>query len=416
VIYVHKYTTLILASGIWFIGKFLRYAFPPLFDTLQINYDVSTTVIGFMYTCLLIVYALLQFPSGMLSDRFGSLRIIVGGAGLAAGGAFLLSIDLPVYFLIISVVAIGVGTGVHKTVAVGVLSETYPKRTGRVLGVFDTFGTYGGVGASFVVTLFLVVPRPIEYIVALFPGAAWRGVFLSSGFVGLGFAVLFAWYVPKQQSQNDNVDKKQDLNPSIQDYLIQFKNTKFAIFAFVTILFSFSYNGVLAFLPLFLSEEAGFSTTAANLLYSAVFAVSFVQIFTGDLSDRMGRLSIIFIALGVGAVALSAIVVLVDIGIMIIATLIILFAFGSHGFRPVRGLYLIELLPDDIAAGGFGIVRTLLMGAGAVAPTIIGFITDTADFRVAFAFLAASMVVAAALSMGLLVANFSTKEQIYDLR
>jgi MFS family permease len=105
---------------------------------------------------------------------------------------------------------------------------------------------------------------------------------------------------------------------------------------------------------------------------------------------------------------------LADIGIVIVAILIVLFALGSHGFRPVRGLYLIELLPDDIAAGGFGIVRTLLMGAGAVAPTIIGFIADTANFRVAFAFLAASMVVAAALSMGLLAANSPIKKQIYD--
>ena len=408
-IYLHKYTTLILASGIWFVGKFLRYAFPPLFDTLQISYDVSTTIIGFMYTCLLTVYALLQFPSGILSDRFGSLRIIVGGAGLAAGGAFLLSFELPIYFLVISIVAIGVGTGVHKTVAVGILSKTYPKRTGRVLGVFDTFGTYGGVGASFIVTLFLVVPRPVEYLVALFPGAAWRSVFLSSGLVGLGFAVLFAWYVPKQQTQNDDNRRKNDPSPSIQDYLIQFKNKKFAMFALVTILFSFSYNGVLAFLPLFLSEEVGLSITTANLLYSAVFVVSFVQIFTGGLSDRVGRLPIIFITLGVGGVALLAIVVLVDIGIVIIAILIVLFALGSHGFRPVRGLYLIELLPDDIAAGGFGIVRTLLMGAGAVAPTIIGFIADMSDFRVAFAFLTASMVGAATISIGLLISNTSMK-------
>jgi len=190
---------------------------------------------------------------------------------------------------------------------------------------------------------------------------------------------------------------------------MQFKNKKFAVFALVTILFSFSYNGVLAFLPLFLSEEAGFSTTAANLLYSAVFVVSFVQIFTGGLSDRVGRLPIIFITLGVGGVALLAIVVLVDIGIVIIAILIVLFALGSHGFRPVRGLYLIELLPDDIAAGGFGIVRTLLMGAGAVAPTIIGFIADMSDFRVAFAFLTASMVGAATISIGLLISNTSMK-------
>ena len=402
-----KYTTLILASGIWFIGKFLRYAFPPLFETLQTSYGMSTTVIGLVYTFLLAVYALLQFPSGILADRFGSVRLIVAGAGLAAIGAFLLSIDLPTAVLIIAVISIGVGTGVHKTVAVGILSKVYPKRTGRVLGIFDTFGTYGGVGASLVVTVFLVVPQPIERFVSQLPGETWRGVFLFSGFAGLGFAALFAWYVPKQRAKVQQDKSKSTSSPSISDYLIQFTDTRFAVFALITVLFAFSYNGVVAFLPLFLSEEAGLSTATASLLYSVVFAVSFVQVFTGDLSDRIGRLPVILGTLGIAGVALFAIVELVDARIVLIGGLIVLFALGSHGFRPVRGLYLIELLPDHIAVGGFGTVRTLLMGAGAVAPVIIGYIADLTSFRIAFLFLAVSMIGATVLSIGLLLFNSS---------
>jgi len=402
-----KYTTLILASGIWFIGKFLRYAFPPLFETLQTSYGVSTTVIGLVYTFLLAVYALLQFPSGILADRLGSVRIIVAGAGLAAIGALLLSINFSITVLIIAVIAIGVGTGVHKTVAVGILSKVYPKRTGRVLGIFDTFGTYGGVGASLVVTLFLVVPRPIERLVSQLPGETWRGVFLFSGFAGLGFAALFAWYVPKQRAKTQQDESNPASSPPISEYLIQFTDTRFAVFALITVLFAFSYNGVVAFLPLFLSEEAGLSTATASLLYSVVFAVSFVQVFTGDLSDRIGRLPVILGTLGIAGVALFAIVALVDAGIILIGGLIVLFALGSHGFRPVRGLYLIELLPDHIAAGGFGTVRTLLMGAGAVAPVIIGYIADGTSFRIAFLFLAVSMIGAIVLSIGLLLFDSS---------
>ena len=404
-----KYTTLILASGIWFIGKFLRYAFPPLFETLQTSYGVSTTVIGLVYTFLLAVYALLQFPSGILADRLGSVRIIVAGAGLAAIGALLLSIDFSITVLIIAVIAIGVGTGVHKTVAVGILSKVYSKRTGRVLGIFDTFGTYGGVGASLVVTLFLVVPRPIERLVSQLPGETWRGVFLFSGFAGLGFAALFAWYVPKQRAKTQQDESNPASSPPISEYLIQFTDTRFAVFALITVLFAFSYNGVVAFLPLFLSEEAGLSTATASLLYSVVFAVSFVQVFTGDLSDRIGRLPVILGTLGIAGVALFAIVALVDAGIILIGGLIVLFALGSHGFRPVRGLYLIELLPDHIAAGGFGTVRTLLMGAGAVAPVIIGYIADGTSFRIAFLFLAVSMIGAIVLSIGLLLFDSSTQ-------
>jgi len=399
---MNKYTPLILASGIWFIAKFLRYAFPPLFETLQISYSLSSTTIGLVYSCLLTIYALLQFPSGLLADRFGSVILIVTGSGLAAVGALLLSVDLPFVFLIISVVMIGIGTGVHKTVAVEILSKIYSDNTGRKLGIFDTFGSYGGFGASLAVTIFLILPQPLKQLMIYFPGESWRGVFFSSGLIALGLAALFAWLVPKYRMNTQQNDSNVSY-PSATEYLMQFTHTRFSVFTIIILLFSFSYNGVLAFLPLFLSQEAGVSTTNASFLYSIVFVVSVVQILTGDISDRVGRLPVIFFTLSLAGAALLAIVILIDSGTFVIGGIIILFALGCHGFRPVRGLYIIELLPDHIASGGFGTIRTILMGAGAVAPIVTGYIADTTSFRFAFSILALFMIGAAFLSVGMFI-------------
>jgi len=51
------------------------------------------------------------------------------------------------------------GTGAYKTVGVRLLSRTYPAQTGRVLGVFDTFGTFGGVAAPAAVVVVAALPR-----------------------------------------------------------------------------------------------------------------------------------------------------------------------------------------------------------------------------------------------------------------
>ena len=403
-----RYTTLVVAAALWFLAKFVRYAFPPLFETFQASYGLSTATVGLVYTGLMTVYALLQFPSGMLSDRFGPVRVVTGGALVAAVGSFALVADSPAPVFVAAAMLVGAGTGAHKTVAVRVLSRVYPSRTGRVLGVFDTVGAYGGVGASAVVTLFLVAPPVLTPFVSRLPGAAWRGVFLLAGLAGVALAAAFAWYVPRQLSSSDDADAAataESADPTLADYLRQFSDRRFAAFILVTVLFSFSYNGAVAFLPLYLTDAVGFGTTTANLLYSLLFALSVVQVVTGDVSDRTGRLPIITVTLGIAGVSLVGAVVLADGGFLALGAAVVGLAVGSHGFRPVRGVYLVEILPDWIAAGGLGIVRTILMGAGAVSPAVVGFLAEAYDLRAAFALLAASMVGAAVVAGGLLLSE-----------
>ena len=419
---IRVYTTLILASLLWFLGKFVRYAYPPLFETLQTNYGISNAIIGMVYTGLLTVYALLQFPSGVIADRIGSVQVIVAGGVLASVGSLLMVFNAPLFVLVIAMLLIGAGTGVHKTVSVQVLSVVYANKTGRTLGVFDTFGSYGGVGASFVVTAFLVVPPILESIVALLPGEAWRGVFLFSGVAGLLLAGGFGIYVPKQLNnksgtvESDEESEQDDTpTPKIRDYLKQLTKPRFFMFLLAATMFSFTYNGAVAFLPLYLSEGLGLQNTVANLLYSSVFAVSVVQIVTGDISDRLGRLPIMTSMLGLSGMALLVSTFLQGKSIVLIGAIIVSFAVGTHGFRPVRGVYLVEILPDRIVSGGFGIVRTILMVAGAISPPIVGYIADLSNFRVAFGFLSISMLSGAALCSGLLAleqTNYSLEDGV----
>ncbi|MFC6754005.1 MFS transporter, partial [Halorubrum tibetense] len=87
-----EYDVLVLVSLIWFLGKFVRYAFPPLFETLQGAYGVSTATIGVAFTGFMTVYALMQFPSGAVADRVGPVRVIVAGAAVAGLGALAVAV------------------------------------------------------------------------------------------------------------------------------------------------------------------------------------------------------------------------------------------------------------------------------------------------------------------------------------
>ena len=387
-----RYDVLVVTAAIWFLAKFLRYAFPPLFDAFGTTYGVSNAVLGTAFTGFMLVYTAMQFPSGVLADRLGSVVVVTVGALVAALAALALVVDSPFPVLVAAMLVMGAGTGAHKTVAVRLLSRAYPARTGRALGVLDTFGTFGGVVAPAAVVAVAGVTFAL--------GESWRLIFLVAGLVGLALAGIFWLRVPQRipDEAEGGAATTAFSASGIGQYTTLFRDPRFAVFALVTVLFSFTYNGFVAFAPLYLTQEAGVTDAAAGLLYSAFFLASLVQLVTGDLSDRVGRLPIVVGTLGFASVALVALVTLTGtVGPLGLGVSIVAIGVGAHGFRPVRGAYLMATIPDDVAGGGLGVVRTLLMGAGAVAPAIVGTLSEVSGFQPAFGLLAASVVTATLL-------------------
>ena len=409
---LEEFDVLVLTALIWFLGKFVRYAFPPLFETIGSDYGVSRTVLGTAFTGFMIVYAAMQFPSGLLADTQGAVRVITAGSMLTTVGALALIIDAPFVVLAGAMIVMGAGTGTYKTVAVRLLSRTYPARTGRVLGVFDTFGTFGGVAAPAAVVLVAGLPSVL--------GAPWRWLFLGAALASVGLAAGFTVRIGSGSTQA--VEQTDATNPSAdatgtetvsensshsdhrETYIQLFRRPRFTGFVVVTVLFGFAYNGTVAFLPLYLTSETPLGAVTANLLYSAMFVASLSQMATGEASDRIGTIPILVVTLGVAAAGLVAILAFGDAGgPLVIGAAVVTLGLGAHGFRPVRGAYLMELVPDAVAAGSFGIVRTVLMGAGAVAPAIVGYLSETVGFRMAFEVLAGTLVSATVLMVFLWV-------------
>jgi len=407
-----RFDALAVTALVWFLGKFLRYAFPPLFGTLEGTYGVSRTALGTAFTGFMVVYAALQFPSGALADRVGGVRVIAAGGVVTAIGALVLVVDSPFVVLAAAMVLMGAGTGTTKTVAVDLLSRIYPTRTGRALGVFDTIGAMAGAAAPAAVVLVSGAPALL--------GAPWRTFFLVGGLATLAVTAAFAVRVPRrlpdaQTPAADDADTGGDVadedtastdedtastDEGVSAYLGLFRRPRFAAFVAVTVLFSFAYNGAVAFLPLYLAEETTLSAVTANLLFSALFLVSLVQLATGEASDRVGPLPVLALTLSVATGGLVAILALSGTGgPFVLGGAVVALGLGAHGYRPVRGAYLMAVVPESVAGGGLGVVRTLLMTAGAASPALVGYLSETAGFGPAFVMLAVAMAGAAVLTL-----------------
>ena len=378
------------------MAKFVRYAFPPLFETLQVSYEVSNAALGTAYTGFMLAYALMQFPSGVLADRLGSVKVITGGALLAAIAALVLVVDSPFFVLAAVMILIGTGTGVHKTVAVRLLSRMYPQQTGRALGLLDTFGAFGGVAAPAAVVVAASLP-------GLF-GAEWRTLFLAAGVVLIGLTIAFAKRASARQPEATTSGSHGDTGVGLRQYLELFRGWRFTVFVAVTVLFSFTYNGVVAFLPLYLGQEAGFGTATVGLLYSALFAVSLIQLLTGEAGDRLGMLRVITATLSLATIGLVALILVTETAnLFLVGATVVCIGIGAHGYRPVRGAYLVTIIPQSMTGGGLGVVRTLLMVAGAISPGVTGVLSEIVGFTAAFWLLAGSLALATILVIPLLV-------------
>jgi MFS family permease len=374
-----RFDALLLASGIWFLAKALRYAFPPLFATFESTYGVSTAVVGTVFTALMMAYAVMQFPSGALADRFGPVRVITGGVALAGAAALVVAFSSRFLVLVAAMVLVGVGTGAHKTVAVGLLSLAHPDRTGRALGVHETVGAFGGVVAPAVV---------VALAGSQFLGVAldWRALFLGGAVLAGALAAAFAVRAPRRMPDAYDPDAGPAADAGVREYLAPFAERRFVLFVLAMVLYAFVYTGITAFLPLFLVRHGGLTSSTAGFIYSALFVASLVQTVTGSLSDRMGALPVTGGLIVVCALALGA--MLVARGPLALGAAVVAFGVGGHGHRPVRAAYLVAVIPDDVAGGTLGVVRTAIMVAAAASPAFVGVVAEAADFATAFAVLA----------------------------
>jgi len=390
--HLHRYDALALTALVWFLGKFLRYAFPPLFGQFQTTYGVSRTALGASFTGLMLVYAAMQFPSGFVADRVGSVGVITVGGVVTGFGALALVVDAPFAVLAGAMLLIGAGTGTYKTVAIELLARIYPSETGRALGVFDTVGSLAGVAAPAAVVAAAALPGVF--------GAPWRTLFLAGGLAALGIALAFLVRVPRHLEGQQTTADGSDGAPQLWEYVSLFRRPKFSAFVAVTIMFSFTYNGLVAFLPLYLTSAGGLPSVTANLLFSSLFAVSLVQLITGEASDRVGVLPLLAGTLVAATAGLVGLVVLSGTaGAIGLGASVVVLGLGAHGYRPVRGAYLVAVLPEDIAKGSLGVVRTLLVAAGAVGPAAVGYISEVSGFEVAFGVLTAVLGAATALTV-----------------
>lgn len=368
---------LLLASSIgWAMLQAGRLVLSPMLPTVQAELSLSNVEAGVPFTVMWGVYALLQYPSGRLSDRLSRKPLLVGGLVVAAAGFLLLGAAPDYPALLVGAVVVGLGAGLYPTTARALLSDLFVARRGQAFGLHTASGDTGGVLAAVVAAIVVGVSWRLAYppvvVVLLLAAIAihvWSDEPYAVGRVDIGIGETVRRLLG---------------DPSIRWLLVAY------------VLFAVTWQSAVAFLPSFLRSAKGLPPEVATASFGALFVVGMLAKPTsGVLGDAVGRVRVAAAALALGAAAL-AVVLLAD-WTPVVVVAVLLFALGLMAYPPVMQAALMDAFPDASMGGDLGGMRTVYVGLGSLGPTAVGAIADVAGFGPAFAALVGCLLVASAV-------------------
>ena len=377
----YRYVVLVLCTLAFAATMVARLAISPVVPDVTATFSVSTGAVGLALSGMWAAYALTQFPSGVLADRYGERRVILTAVGVTAAASVLLSLSPTFAVFALTVVALGAGAGLHYSVATSFLARQFDD-VGRAIGVHVAGGPLAG----------LVAPVAAAAVAARF---GWRAAMLVGAAVAVPvFALFWVQVRPTPAARPDaSMRSRFELGPLRE--LLSRPAIRFT--TAVAVGGAFCWQATASFLPAFLIGHHGYSPATASALFSAYFVVhGATQPVMGGLSDRIGRDAAAAVAFGTGVVGYATLVV--GTGLAVVAAVPLVGVAMSWG-APVQTRF-IDHLSEAERAAGFGLVRTVYMILGSLGSVVVGALSDVAGWAVAFGALVALLAVEAALALG----------------
>ena len=144
----------------------------------QVRFDIGAGALASFAVLQLLVYAALQVPVGLLLDRFGSMRLVVGGALLMAAGQALMAFSDGITGAVLARVLVGAGDAMTFISVLRIVPQWFPAR--RVPVVAQLTGLVGQLGQ-----VLSAVP-----LAALLAGPGWSTAFVSASAAGVFVAIV----------------------------------------------------------------------------------------------------------------------------------------------------------------------------------------------------------------------------------
>jgi len=360
---------LFLISFGWFLSLGVRIAYPVLLPNIISEYNISNTLAGLTMSLLWTSYAIAQFPAGIFSDDLGEELILFLSSILSLiciVGVFL-SINY-ISFLLFTVL-FGVSTSLYGVARYTIVVKKYDAK-GKAVSVTMAAGEVGS---------------------ALLPLLA--GIIASAAYwkYGIGFAIPLFLFLTVLLYSGMNVELHNILSINILqifknynfNYTInELNSNRIIVMSLIQTFGTLTFQGLIAFLPIFLVSVKGFSPTVASIYYSLffLFGVGY-QLLSGILYNRLKITNILIINMVIIALSLLMLIIIDNYYIL---WLLLIPLSSLLGYSVITITYLTDKLDSSVNGATLGLIRTIYIMVGSTGPILIGIISDMGYFDYSF--------------------------------
>lgn len=365
-----------------FLVNLARLVFAPLLQPVADEFGVTAASLGVLATAAWLGSALPRLPTGYVLTLVPRHYVVIAtGALLVVTSAFT-GLAATTTHLIVGAFLMGLSSGMYFIAANPLVSELFPSRVGRALGIHGMSSQLAAVSAPLVVGGILLV-------------ADWRTTFFAISAAAALSTVFIVLAARQVELPHAGAEDRSLLVAARAQWPLIVMGIAIA----GTI--GFLWNGLFNLYGDYLELTKGIDPATGRLLLSMMFAAGIpAWLISGRLADTRHNLPMLVAILAGFAVAVVALT-LVD-HIVLIAAVSLVAGYCFFSMVPVLDTYLLSIFPDRHRGSAYTWYSAAMMILTALGSGTIGLAVDAGvPYDLAFQ---AGAVAVAVVAAGLFVA------------
>ncbi len=350
-----------------FLVNLARMIFAPLLQPVAADFGVTVASLGVLASAVWLGSALPRLPTGYILTRVPRHYVVIATGTLLVFTSAYTGLAQTTTHLIGGAFLMGLSSGIYFIAANPLISELFPRRVGRAIGIHGMSSQIAAVSAPLIVGGILLV-------------ADWRTTFFAISATAAIVTVFIVYASLRVELPYAGVEDRSLLVAA----RAQWRLILTGIIIAGTI--GFLWNGFFNLYGDYLDVSKGIDESTARLLLSFMFAAGIpAWLVSGRLADTRRNIPLLILILFLFAGSILTITI-VD-GLVLIAVVSVVVGYTFFSMLPVLDTYLLASLPDQHRGSAYTWYSATMMiftalGAGTIGAVVSrGVAYDTA-FRV----------------------------------
>ncbi len=334
--------------------------------------DIAT--VGWLASLVTLFYGWFSLPVGFLADRVSKKLLITSSMLLCGVSSTLIGLSPNISVTAVGLILLGIGASLYHPCGYAHMSMVSEESRGRYMGIQGLGGDMG---------------MAVSYLTSSILGIrfGWRMTFIIWGVIGLTMAAIDLLVIHDIES---TAPEGGHLGPiaTIKKMFGSTDRSKLILTLVIVVLSGMLWTGVSNFIMIYIQDRKTVALIIAGGLSTLKYTVgAFAQMIGGELSDKLGRKTMLLFGYAGFTLSLLALVFSPS-SFPVLLVLVVLLGFTFFVTQSPMNALLGDIASKDTVGVTYGVNFTLKYGIGFFTPAIGGWLAASYGLDSVFYFFA----------------------------